>query len=282
MEKIIDVHNVSKSFKDSEAIKEISFTIEKGETFGFLGPSGSGKTTTIKILTSQLAPSSGNITLFGQKIGYLRTSEGRKRFGILTDNSGLYARLTIEENLTLFLELYNLPKEALKEALDFVNLYGERKKKLADLSKGMIQRVNLARAILHKPELLFLDEPTSALDPVNTYHIHEGIRSLNASGTTVFLTTHDMSEADLLCNRVAFLHNGVIKEIGSPKELKKKFANNTITVELINGQTEVISKGAPDAQKVHDWMVRDEVESIYSNEPTLGDIFLKVTGRDLA
>ena len=282
MENIVDVQNLNKTFKESEAIKDISFTIRKGETFGFLGPSGSGKTTTIKILTSQLAPSSGEITVFGQKIRYLKTSEGRKRFGILTDNSGLYTRLSIEENLSLFIDLYNLPKDTMKEALDFVNLYEERKKKLAILSKGMIQRVNLARAILHKPELLFLDEPTSALDPVNTYHIHEGIRSLNASGTTVFLTTHDMSEADLLCNRVAFLHNGVIKEIGSPKGLKKKFSDNTLTVELKNGQTEVITKGKTDATKVHDWMAGDEVESIYSNEPTLGDIFLKVTGRDLA
>lgn len=282
MGKIIDVQNLNKTFKESEAIKDISFAIEKGETFGFLGPSGSGKTTTIKMLTAQLVPSAGKITLFGNEIGYLQTSQGRERFGILTDNSGLYTRLTIEENLTLFLEIYNLPKDSLKEALDFVNLYEERKKKIAVLSKGMIQRVNLARAILHKPELLFLDEPTSALDPVNTFHIHEGIRSLNAAGTTVFLTTHDMSEADILCNRVAFLHNGVIKEIGSPKELKKKFADNTITVELKNGQTEIISKGEPDAKKIHDWMVHDEVESIYSNVPTLGDIFLKVTGRELA
>ena len=282
MGNIIDVQHLKKTFKESEAIKDISFTIKKGETFGFLGPSGSGKTTTIKILTAQLAPSSGNITLFGQDVGYLRTSEGRKRFGILTDNSGLYARLTIEENLTLFRDLYNLPKDSLKEALDFVNLYEERKKRLSVLSKGMIQRVNLARAILHKPELLFLDEPTSALDPGNSFHIHEGIRSLNASGTTVFLTTHDMAEADLLCNRVAFLHNGVIKEMGPPKELKKKFADNTITVELKDGQTEIISGGAHDAAKLHDWMVRDEVGSIHSNEPTLGDIFLKVTGRILA
>lgn len=282
MGNIIDVQHLKKTFKESEAIKDISFTIKKGETFGFLGPSGSGKTTTIKILTAQLAPSSGNITLFGQDVGYLRTSEGRKRFGILTDNSGLYSRLTIEENLTLFRDLYNLPKDSLKEALDFVNLYEERKKRLSVLSKGMIQRVNLARAILHKPELLFLDEPTSALDPGNSFHIHEGIRSLNASGTTVFLTTHDMAEADLLCNRVAFLHNGVIKEMGPPKELKKKFADNTITVELKNGQTEIISGGAHDAAKLHDWMVRDEVGSIHSNEPTLGDIFLKVTGRILA
>ena len=119
----------------------------------------------------------------------MKQSHNRKRFGILTDNSGLYTRLSIEENLILYSNLYQLSPSAVKEALDFVNLYAERKKKISQLSKGMIQRVTLARAIMHKPELLFLDEPTSALDPVNTQHIYNGLRKLNAMGTTIFNNT---------------------------------------------------------------------------------------------
>lgn len=144
----------------------------------------------------------------------------------------MYTRLSIEENLLLYSDLYQLSKTAVKEALDFVNLYTERKKKVSQLSKGMIQRVTLARAIMHKPDLLFLDEPTSALDPVNTQHIYNGLRKLNEMGTTIFLTTHDMSEAEILCDRVAFLHKGKIRAMGSPKELKKEFGDESITVEL--------------------------------------------------
>ncbi|CAM5704807.1 Bacitracin ABC transporter ATP-binding protein OS=Lysinibacillus sphaericus OX=1421 GN=LS41612_21485 PE=4 SV=1 [Lysinibacillus sphaericus] len=157
--------------------------------------SGSGKTTTIKILTAQTEKTAGDVSLFNRPVSEIKSSQNRQRFGILTDNSGLYTRLSIEENLLLYSSLYQLPTSAVKDALDFVNLYAERKKKISQLSKGMIQRVTLARAIMHKPELLFLDEPTSALDPVNTQHIYNGLRKLNELGTTIFLTTHDMSEA---------------------------------------------------------------------------------------
>ena len=211
----------------------------------------------------------------------MKQSDNRKRFGILTDNSGLYTRLSIEENLLLYSQLYKLSKNSVKEALDFVNLYAERKKKISQLSKGMMQRVTLARAIMHKPELLFLDEPTSALDPVNTQHIYNGLRRLNEMGTTIFLTTHDMSEAEILCDRVAFLHQGKIRAIGAPKQLKKEFGDDSITVELQNGEHETIQSGAEDAQKLFDWMHSEKVARIYTNEPTLGDIFMQITGSDL-
>lgn len=262
-------------------MQDVSFTIQKGEIFGFLGPSGSGKTTTIKILTAQTDKSAGNVLLFGQPASEMKQSQNRKRFGILTDNSGLYTRLSIEENLLFYSNLYQLSHSAVKEALDFVNLYAERKKKISQLSKGMIQRVTLARAIMHKPELLFLDEPTSALDPVNTQHIYNGLRKLNDMGTTIFLTTHDMSEAEILCDRVAFLHKGKIRAIGAPKDLKQEFGSDSITVELKNGMQEIIQNGAQDAEKLYQWMHSNEVTRINTNEPTLGDIFMQITGSDL-
>ncbi|MDM5231407.1 ABC transporter ATP-binding protein [Lysinibacillus pakistanensis] len=281
MNTVIEVQHLKKIFQKETALQDVSFKIQKGEIFGFLGPSGSGKTTTIKILTAQTDKTDGDVLLFGRPANEMKKSQNRKRFGILTDNSGLYTRLSIEENLLLYSDLYQLSKTAVKEALDFVNLYTERKKKVSQLSKGMIQRVTLARAIMHKPDLLFLDEPTSALDPVNTQHIYNGLRKLNEMGTTIFLTTHDMSEAEILCDRVAFLHKGKIRAMGSPKELKKKFGDESITVELKNGEVAVIQNGSEDASKLYEWMQSNEVSRIYTNEPTLGDIFMQITGSDL-
>lgn len=281
MNAVIDVQHLKKIFNKETALQDVSFTIQKGEIFGFLGPSGSGKTTTIKILTAQTEKTAGNVLLFGQPAADMKQSQNRKRFGILTDNSGLYTRLSIEENLFLYSKLYELSVTAVKEALDFVNLYADRKKKISQLSKGMIQRVTLARAIMHKPELLFLDEPTSALDPVNTEHIYNGLRKLNAMGTTIFLTTHDMSEAEILCDRVAFLHKGKIRAIGAPSDLKQELGTDSLTVELTDGTQEVIQNGAQDAEKLYQWMKANVVTRIHTNEPTLGDIFMQITGSDL-
>ncbi len=168
------------------------------------------------------------------------------------------------------------------EVLEMVNLKEESKKIVSKLSRGMLQRVTLARAFLHKPELLFLDEPTSALDPVNSRHIYRGLQELKDNGTTIFLTTHDMNEAELLCDRVAFLHNGSIQLIGPPKELRKSYADNTLTVELTDGTTEVISKGEDGAEKLYRFMSGNKVVSVKTNEPTLGDIFVEITGRKLS
>ena len=278
----IEVKNVQKTFGTFTALKDVSFTIQKGEIFGFLGPSGSGKTTMIKILTAQLEQTAGEANVLGVPAINMKKSENKARFGILTDNSGLYKRLTVEENLLLFSNMYDLPKSAVDEALAFVNLTDAKKKKVTELSKGMMQRVTLARAIMHKPDLLFLDEPTSALDPVNTAHIYKGLRKLNEMGTTIFLTTHDMAEAETLCNRVAFLHKGKIQAIGAPSQLKHDYSDESMTVQLTTGEEHILPMNdSASATVLTQWMSTGSIIRIQTNEPTLGDIFMQLTGSDL-
>ena len=278
---VISVNNIQKKFGQHEALKNVSFDIPKGEIFGFLGPSGSGKTTLIKILTAQLGATTGEATVLGQPAKQMQQTNQKKRFGILTDNSGLYERLTIEENLDVFRQLYDLPKSAIDKVLEFVNLKADRKKKISVLSKGMRQRVTLACAIIHEPELLFLDEPTSALDPVNSSHIYRGLRYLNERGTTIFLTTHDMAEAELLCNRIAILHKGEIQELGAPADLKRKYRDDSLTVELKTGEQMMLPMNDETGQKVAKWIATNKVDRLYTNEPSLGDIFIKLTGSEL-
>ncbi|GIN21550.1 MAG TPA: ABC transporter ATP-binding protein [Bacillus bacterium] len=282
MESMIEVKDLVKIFADQPALAGVDFQVKKGEIFGFLGPSGSGKTTTIKILTGQMNPTTGSASVFGEPVSKLKQSDYRKRFGVLTDNSGLYERLSVNDNLKLYCDLYDVPCSRVEEALATVNLTKDKNKKVSTLSKGMKQRVILARALLHEPELLFLDEPTSALDPTNTLHIYEGLRALNAKGTTIFLTTHDMYEADTLCDRVAFLNKGKIQLLDTPDNLKKKYSDETVTVEMSNEQKITVPIGAEGAQQLFELMKTNQVSRIHSNEPTLGDIFIQVTGRKLS
>lgn len=279
---VIAVHNIKKRFNQKEALSDVSFTIPKGEIFGFLGPSGSGKTTLIKILTAQLEQTAGQAEVLGSPAIQMQTINQKKRFGILTDNSGLYERLTIEENLDVFRQLYELPKNSVDKVLDFVNLKEDRKKKVSQLSKGMRQRVTLACAIIHEPELLFLDEPTSALDPMNSAHIYKGLRYLNERGTTIFLTTHDMTEAELLCNRVAILHQGEIQAIGTPQQLKKHYREEVIHVELKDGQAHELPMNVQAGTQISQWLATNQLDSIKTSEPSLGDIFMKLTGSELS
>ena len=281
MGNMVEIENLAKTFGNEHALTNVNFDVKKGENFGFLGPSGAGKTTTIKILTGQMSYTSGSVQVFGEDVIQLKKSKNRKRFGVLTDNSGLYDKLSIEDNLLFYCDLYDVPTNKVDEVLDVVQLREEKKKRVAKLSKGMRQRVTLARALLHEPALLFLDEPTSALDPVNTQYIYKGLRELNERGTTIFLTTHDMEEADYLCDRIAFLHDGEIKLLDTPDALKKQFAKDEIEIELKDGQHVTLSKSKKDAQTLYNYMENEEIETIHSNEPTIGDIFVYVTGREL-
>lgn len=282
MENIIEVNQLMKEFGKNVALKNVSFTVKKGETFGLLGPSGSGKTTTIKILTSQLLKTSGEVKVFGEDVRNLKSPSQMKKIGILTDNSGLYERLPVYDNLIFFCRLYGVDESRIDKVLEEVDLVHERKKPIQKLSKGMKQRVTLARSILHQPSLLFLDEPTSALDPVNRKRIHKILEQLNDMGTTIFLTTHDMFEADDICDRVAFLHQGEIQLLNTPQKIRNQFAEPFITLLFNDNKTMVVDKNEEGAKKIYNYMKEGELISIHSMEPTLGDVFVQLTGRDLA
>ena len=281
MENIISMKKVRKNFNKSTALKNLNLDIKEGEIFGFLGPSGAGKTTTIKILTSQLIPTSGQVMVLGKEI-YVEESKVLMDIGVLTDNSGLYERLTVKDNLMLFANINKLYEKDVDYVLKNMKMLDFQDKLVKKLSKGMKQRVMLAIAVLHKPKLLFLDEPTSALDPGTTLEIHRFLRKLNKEGTTIFLTTHNMDEADKLCDRVAFLNEGEIVEIGNPEALKLKYAGDDIQVKLKSENNSVIVKNNKEgAEKIESWMKQGQVLSIHSMEPNLEEIFLHLTGREL-
>ncbi|WP_373756597.1 ABC transporter ATP-binding protein [Streptococcus ferus] len=274
--KRIVVNHLSKCFGKKEALKDISFTISEGEIFGFLGPSGSGKTTTINILTGQLAASSGEVTVFGKKPQELKTSDFEK-IGIVSDNSGSYEKISLYKNILAYSKLYNLDKSRVDELLKWLGLYDDRKKPVEKLSTGMKQRMLLARALLNKPQVLFLDEPTSGLDPATSRVIHDLLLALRDAGTSIFLTTHDMHEATLLCDQLALLDKGLLVEQGSPSELIAKYNHRKkvrLTYEDGSHQeldfSELTKRG--DAQGI---------EMIHSCEPTLEDIFIELTGGKL-
>ncbi|AUO14646.1 ABC transporter ATP-binding protein [Priestia megaterium] len=281
MEDIIEVKNLTKAFSNKVVLKDVNFSVKKGETFGFLGPSGSGKTTTIKILTSQLLHTKGDVHIFNKPIQKQNKHDYMKKIGVLTDNSTLYERLTVYDNLLLYCKLYNVDKKRINEVLSDVNLLNEQKVIIQRLSKGMKQRVTLARALLHKPAILFLDEPTSALDPVNSKHIYKGLKKLNEEGTTIFLTTHDMHEAEEICDRVAFLHNGEIKLLDTPQNLRCQYSEGFISLVLKSGEVLTIKNDEQGADKISDYIKKRELVSIHSNEPSLGDIFVRLTGSEL-
>ncbi|PTL37317.1 ABC transporter ATP-binding protein [Alkalicoccus saliphilus] len=283
MEPIIKVEGLSKYFGGAKSLDNLNFHVGKGEIFGFLGPSGAGKTTAVKILTGQLRSTSGSAAVFGVEAERINTPQHLKRIGVMTDNSGLYTRLNVYENLKFFASLYGIfqADKRIDTVLEMVALQEEKKKQISKLSRGMTQRVILARALLHEPDLLFLDEPTAALDPASKRHIHRGLQRLNAQGTTIFMTTHDMEEAEHLCGRIAFLYDGAVQEEGSPQQIRRSYADNTFTIELRNGEKHRVSKSAAGAETAAALLKTDEVASVYPNDPTLGDIFVQMTGREL-
>ncbi|MDF2543808.1 MAG: bacitracin transport ATP-binding protein BcrA [Herbinix sp.] len=281
MSNIISLKNVRKDFKEKSALKNVSFQVEEGEIFGFLGPSGAGKTTSIKLMTAQLIPSSGEVKVFEKEV-YKNKRFIFQNVGILSDNSGIYERLSVWDNLVLFANIYDVPSKNVEEILDKVDLGKDLKMQAGKLSKGMKQRLMIARAVLHKPRLLFLDEPTSSLDPGTSLEIHKLLRKLNQDGTTIFLTTHNMEEADKLCDRVAFLNDGEIVEMGNPRDLKLKYTTDEINVVLRDSKESIVLKNSTETgSKIKTWMEQGKLLSIHSMEPNLENIFLNLTGREL-
>ncbi|WP_100009808.1 ABC transporter ATP-binding protein [Lentibacillus sediminis] len=281
MKHAIDVRGLRKTFSSNTAVEDVNFQVKRGEIFGFLGPSGSGKTTTIKILTGELSKTAGEVEVLGMPADRFKSSAFKAKIGILSDNSALYQRLTVYDNLKLFCQLYHATTDKIDDVLETVNMHGEKKKVVSKLSRGMKQRVLLAKALIHQPDLVFLDEPTSALDPGNMLHIHNGLRKLNEAGTTIFLTTHNMEEATLLCDRVAFLHNGKVREIGNPEELRYKYSTHAFHIETFDGEELVLANEPGNADRIQKLIAQKQVKTMYTDHPTLGQIFLNITGKEL-
>lgn len=278
---LLSMEHVRIAFSGKPALRDLSFEIRAGEIFGFLGPSGAGKTTTIKLLTRQLRADAGSIRLFDQDIASV-PGQAFDRIGVLSDNSGLYERLSVYENLAVFADLKRVPRGAILPALEQVGLEQEAKKPARALSRGMKQRLMLVRAVLHKPNLLFLDEPTASLDPATVQQIHRMLRALNAQGTTLFLTTHNMEEADRLCSRVAFLHHGAIVACDRPETLKLTHAENKLLATTASGASHTVEKSKAGLAALIDALGEDSLLTLHSQEPDLEAIFLALTGRDLS
>lgn len=279
METSIEIVDVVKKFGDKRVLEKINLQIAKGEILGLLGPSGAGKTTLIKILTGQLSATEGNAKVLGKNVADYDRMIFTK-FGMVLDNVGVYNRMSCLENLTLFAELYGIPKSRALEVLKQVGLEEAKKRPVSDISKGMRIRLVLARALLHEPEILFLDEPTSGLDPATAQDIHKLIREEKKKGKTIFLTTHNMEEAYKLCDNVALLHKGKIVEYGNPAEICREYNHqNKINILLKTGEQVVLENGKSASKEICKYFEEDNVESIHSSEPTLETVFMELTGR---
>lgn len=266
------------------AVRGVSFDVADGEIFGFLGPSGAGKSTTQKVLIRLLKTYAGEVRIFGRD---LRTwgDDYFERVGVSFELPRHYQKLTALENLRLFASLYRGKTEEPMALLARVGLEGDAHTRVSQFSKGMQMRLNLARALLHRPALLFLDEPTSGLDPVNARKVKALALDLKRRGVTIFLTTHDMQVADDLCDRVAFMVDGRIIHSDAPRALKLRHGEQQVQVEArCNGALEryrfpLAGLGQNEAFLT---MLRNHpVETLHTQEATLEDIFVQVTGRSL-
>lgn len=275
-QQVIKADNLGKSFGSFKAISSLTFEVNKGEILGFLGPSGSGKTTTINILTGQLTPDQGQSSILGKSSTNLN-EEDLTNIGLITENSGYYEKLSLYDNLLFFAKLYDVPQGDLDDLMKCVGLFDRRKTLAEKLSTGMKQRMLLVRAIINKPQVLFLDEPTSGLDPSTSQSIHELIKELQAEGTTIFLTTHDMHEATILCDKIVLLNKGQIVEAGTPSDLIQKYNTaKRVKITYQSGEENYLS-----FSELGQVSQIDDILTIHSCEPTLEDVFIQLTGGKL-
>jgi ABC-2 type transport system ATP-binding protein len=283
-ENSIVVENLTYRYGNLLAVDHISFEVGAGEILGFLGPNGAGKTTTVKMLTGQLHPQEGKATLLGRDI-VKETQAVRAQIGVCFEQTNLYEQMTALDNLSLFAELYSVKGFDGYALLKRVGLAGREKDKVSGYSKGMKQRLMVARSLVNTPQIIFMDEPTAGLDPVSSEAIGNIILEERDRGATIFLTTHDMWEADKLCHRVAFLDKGKIAALDTPHNLKQLYGKRSLVAEVAAGagleKREISMDEADTAHAMEELFAKEKVVTIHSEEATLEDIFIKVTGRRL-
>jgi ABC-2 type transport system ATP-binding protein len=278
----IEVEKLTRTFNSLKAVDNISFSVQSGEIFGFLGHNGAGKTTTIRMLSGQLLPTSGQARVAGCDV---ITEQRRLKplIGVVSEHQNLYERMSGRENLEFAARLYGQDIRRVDEALRQVGLLERAKDNVRKYSNGMKQRLLIARALLHRPQVIFLDEPSRGLDPVVGREIRRLILDLSEQGVTIFLTTHYMEEADQLCDRVAFLSEGRIVALDTPNNLKVAHGQNLVKVTLNNGQSFNIGFDDADAGKQLEKLVSEgEVRTLHSAEATLEEVFIQIAGRELS
>jgi len=284
---IIDVEELTFRYAGVEepAVRGLSFGIGGGEIFGFLGPSGAGKSTTQKILIRLLRGYRGRVTVLDRSLPDWN-ADYYEHVGVSFESPTHYLKLTALENLRYFSALYRRPTLQPERLLEMVGLEADAKTPVGQYSKGMKNRLSVVRAFLHEPELLFLDEPTAGLDPVNARRIKDLIRMQQHAGRTVFLTTHDMTVADELCNHVAFIVEGEIRLIDAPAALKLRYGERRVRlVYACDGEDvarDFALDGLGDNAEFLELLRRHPLQTIHTLEATLEDIFIRVTGRSLA
>lgn len=283
---MIKVKNLYHSYSNDEnyAVHDVSFEIEKGEIFGFLGPSGAGKSTTQNILVGLLELQKGEVEVAGYDIKHIKNKMFNK-IGMSFEQSNVYNKMSGLENLEFYRKLFDVETRDPMELIRLVGLDGKENIKAGKYSKGMKHRLTFARSMINNPEIWFLDEPTTGLDPAIASIIKDIIRTENEKGVTVFLTTHNMFIADELCDRVAFIVDGKIRLIDSPKQLKLKYGEKLVEVEYIKEGEQTLEKFSTvleeDKDKLIEIIKKYDIQTMHTKEATLEEIFIKVTGRGL-
>jgi ABC-2 type transport system ATP-binding protein len=291
LEVMIEATDLCRSFGAKDAVRGISFSVRRGEIFGLLGPNGAGKTTTIRMLTGQIDPSAGSARVAGCDVVKERAAL-KERIGVVFEEQNLYDRLSARLNLEFSCWLYNIDKSRVDEVLSLVRLRDRAKDPVRTFSNGMKQRLVIARALLHRPQVLFLDEPSRGLDPIAAREVRETVEQLRQEGTTILLTTHLMDEADQLCQQVAFMVDGRLVANDTPRNLKLAHGQRALAVTL-NGQSGQHEDGAlydltlsmdnpADQAKLAELMAAGQVRAVHSCEASLEEVFIEVAGVRLA
>jgi ABC-2 type transport system ATP-binding protein len=273
-------------YGDLVAVDHISFNVAEREILGFLGPNGAGKTTTVKILTGLLKPKAGRATLLGRDIARDAATVQRE-IGVCFETTNLYEQMSAVENLRLFARLFGIRQFDAEALLRRVGLAGWERERVESYSKGMKQRLMVARALVNRPRILFLDEPTAGLDPTSAESIRNIILEERDRGATIFLTTHDMMEADKLCDRVAFMNQGKIVALDTPHNLKQRYGRRALKAKVLTPSGQLEEREVPldtpeTPRSVQELFARERVVTLHSEEASLEDIFIQITGRRLA
>ncbi|MHC1604806.1 MAG: ABC transporter ATP-binding protein [Candidatus Methanofastidiosia archaeon] len=280
---MIKAKNITYSYGDTLAVDHISFSVEKGEILGFLGPNGAGKSTTVKMLTGQLLPQEGIATILGFDVAK-DSKKIHEGIGVCFEEKNLYPRLSVRENLEFFARLFGR-KADIDSLLKRVNVSKWTDDKAETLSKGLQQRVMFARALINDPDILFLDEPTSGLDPISADSIRKIILAEKEKGKTIFLTTHDMMEADKLSDRVAFINEGKIVALDTPENLKLKLGKRALKIRIRTekgfDEKTLPLDDAKTPQTTQKLLKTEDIVTIHTQEATLEEVFMKLTGRKL-